>query len=82
IAVPDQGIGMTAEQAALAVQPFTQIDSRLSRLHEGTGLGLSIVKGLIEAHGGRLEIASEPGRGTRAALVLPATCVLARPAKP
>ncbi|WP_207460205.1 HAMP domain-containing sensor histidine kinase [Azospirillum sp. SYSU D00513] len=82
IAVTDQGIGMTAEQAALAVQPFTQIDSRLSRLHEGTGLGLSIVKGLIEAHGGRLEIASEPGRGTRAALVLPASCVLARPAKP
>lgn len=62
---------MTAEQAALAVRPFRQVDDRLARKYEGTGLGLSIVKGLIERHGGHLVIASEPNHGSRISLVFP-----------
>jgi signal transduction histidine kinase len=72
LAVSDRGIGMTAEQVALAVQPFQQIDSRLARKYEGAGLGLSIVKGLIERHGGRLEVESRPEVGTKITLIFPA----------
>jgi signal transduction histidine kinase len=72
LTVIDRGIGMSEDEAALAVQPFQQVDSRLARQFEGTGLGLSIVKALIERHGGRLEIDSAPGVGSRIALIFPA----------
>ncbi len=75
LTVADHGVGMTPDQAALAVKPFRQVDDRLARKYEGTGLGLSIVKGLIEGHDGRLVIASEPGRGTRISLVFPKDAV-------
>jgi signal transduction histidine kinase len=71
LTVADQGIGMSAAEIAAAVQPFHQADSRLARKYEGTGLGLSIVNGLMERHGGRLVLESEPGLGTRASLVFP-----------
>jgi signal transduction histidine kinase len=77
IAVQDRGIGMTAEQIALSVQAFQQIDSRLQRKYDGAGLGLSIVKAMIERHGGRLDIESEPEVGSTITLVFPAK--LARP---
>ena len=75
LTVIDHGVGMTPEQAALAVKPFRQVDDRLARKYEGTGLGLSIVKGLIERHDGRLLISSEPGRGSRISLVFPKEAV-------
>jgi signal transduction histidine kinase len=71
LTVTDRGIGMTAEQITLAVQPFHQVDSRLTRKYEGTGLGLSIVKAMMERHGGQLVIASRPGEGSDVALVFP-----------
>ena len=37
----------------------------------GTGLGLAIAKGIVEAHGGRMRIASRPGRGTTVSFTLP-----------
>ncbi len=73
LSVIDQGIGMTAAEIDLAVEPFRQIDSRLARRYEGTGLGLSIVKKLIERHGGRLAIDSTPEVGTTVKLIFPAT---------
>ena len=76
LTVSDQGVGMTAAQAELAVKPFRQVDDRLARKYEGTGLGLSIVKGLIERHGGRLAISSQPGAGSRISLVFPKDAVL------
>lgn len=76
LTVIDHGVGMTAAQAELAVKPFRQVDDRLARKYEGTGLGLSIVKGLIERHGGRLVIASEPNVGSRISLVFPKDAVL------
>ena len=69
LTVIDRGIGMTAEEAVLAVQPFRQIDNRLTRRYEGAGLGLSIVRAMIEQHGGRLVIDSEPGIGSRISLI-------------
>jgi signal transduction histidine kinase len=72
LSVADQGTGITAETAAMAVRPFRQVDGRLARKHGGTGLGLSIVNGLIERHGGHLMIDSVPQQGTCVSLEFPA----------
>ncbi|MEK9752606.1 MAG: ATP-binding protein [Rhodospirillaceae bacterium] len=71
IVVADTGIGIAPEDLAQVTEPFHQVDNVLSRKHDGTGLGLAIVKGLMVEHGGRLEIASEPGRGTKVTLAFP-----------
>jgi signal transduction histidine kinase len=77
--VSDNGIGMTEEQVAIAMQPFRQIDSSLARHYEGTGLGLPLTEGLMELHGGLLIITRPAsGAGTVATAVFPAERV--RPA--
>jgi signal transduction histidine kinase len=63
--VEDDGPGMTPEVRRRALEPFFTTRSR------GTGLGLPIVRRIAEAHGGHLELDSEPGRGTRARILLP-----------
>ena len=68
----DSGIGMTSDEILMALEPFRQIDSRLSRKYDGTGLGLPLTKHLLELHGGRLEIASTPGVGTAVTMRFPA----------
>jgi PAS domain S-box-containing protein len=71
INVMDTGIGMTAEEIAVALQPFRQVENSLSRRHEGTGLGLPLAKELVEMHGGALHLESVPGHGTTATIVMP-----------
>lgn len=71
IVVADTGIGMSANDIALAVQPFKQISTPFSKTQEGTGLGLPIVHSLVRLHGGTLHIASEPGEGTTVTVRLP-----------
>jgi signal transduction histidine kinase len=78
ISVADNGIGMRPEDVPIALEPFRQIDSNLTRPYEGTGLGLPLTKRLIELHGGSLEIETELGRGTRVTLRLPADRALRR----
>ena len=68
----DTGIGITPEDQAKLFKPFIQLDSRLSRQYTGTGLGLSMVLRLAELHGGRVALASEPGKGSRFSVCLPA----------
>ncbi|HEY1382137.1 MAG TPA: PAS domain-containing protein [Dongiaceae bacterium] len=80
IAVTDSGIGMSEAELAKVAKPFVQLENWLVRKYEGTGLGLSISKAFCELHGGRLEIASAPGRGTTAMIHLPASR-LVTPAK-
>ena len=75
ISVIDRGIGMAPDQVSEATRPFYQADSRVSRKYEGTGLGLSIVLGLMECHGGRLIIDSQPGVGSRVSIAFPLTAV-------
>ena len=67
VTVTDTGTGMTAEQIVRAMEPFytTKPEGR------GTGLGLPMVQGFAEQSGGRLELSSQPGRGTSARIVLP-----------
>jgi two-component system cell cycle sensor histidine kinase PleC len=69
--VEDTGIGMSAEQIPIALTPFGQIESNLTRKHDGVGLGLPLTKRLIELHGGTIEIRSEPGTGTVVSAHLP-----------
>ncbi|MFO1186888.1 MAG: PAS domain S-box protein [Alphaproteobacteria bacterium] len=71
ICVSDTGIGMKPEEVARIGEPFLQFDAGRAMRTEGTGLGVSIAKRLAELHGGRLEIESAPGMGTRIALCLP-----------
>lgn len=72
IVVEDTGIGIPADQVEKMTQPFTQSDNSLARRFEGTGLGLAITKSLVEAHGGKLEIRSVEGKGTRVTVRMPA----------
>jgi signal transduction histidine kinase len=69
--VTDTGVGMDARDIPVALEPFRQVDSSLSRPHEGTGLGLPLAKSLVALHGGELSIASELGVGTTVSFWLP-----------
>ena len=64
IAVEDTGIGIAKEDLGKLFVPFQQIDTGLARKYEGTGLGLSICKRLSDKLGGRIDVESEPGRGS------------------
>ncbi len=71
IEVSDTGIGMTAEEIPKAMEPFGQIDSKLSRKYEGTGLGLPLAKHLVGLHGGTLTIESQVNVGTTVRILFP-----------
>ncbi|MDA1100355.1 MAG: ATP-binding protein [Proteobacteria bacterium] len=71
VRISDTGVGMTAAEIELALQPFSQVDSTLGRRYEGTGLGLPLARQLVELHDGKLWIESEPGRGTDVIVRLP-----------
>jgi light-regulated signal transduction histidine kinase (bacteriophytochrome) len=70
--VRDHGVGIPPEHLARVFDRFHQVDSTPSRPRHGTGLGLSIVKALTELHGGRVELSSAVGIGTRVRVCLPA----------
>jgi len=74
VTVEDNGVGIGAEDLPHLGDPFFQARSSYDRRHDGTGLGLSIVKGLLALHGGRLEIESRLGQGTRVTFRLPVDC--------
>ncbi len=71
LSVSDTGIGISAADQAKLFQPFVQLDSKLSRQYSGTGLGLSLVLRLTELHGGRVQLESTPGQGSRFTVMLP-----------
>jgi PAS domain S-box-containing protein len=84
--VEDTGIGMTGADIKKALTPFMQVDSGMNRKQEGTGLGLPLAKNMIEMHGARMIVSSEPGKGTSVRFILPPDRVLdppesAKPAK-
>ena len=69
--VIDTGIGIRPEDVDTIFRPFRQVDTGITRQYEGTGLGLSICKRLVEAMGGRIQVESERGKGSRFAFTLP-----------
>lgn len=71
ITVSDTGIGMTEEDLTKAMDKFGQVDSSLSRKYDGTGLGLPLTKGLVELHGGVMNITSKPNEGTVVSIHFP-----------
>lgn len=72
ISIADQGVGMTQEQAAMVFDKFYRIDASDTAV-EGIGLGMSIVKHIVEAHGEKLWVKSELGKGTTVSFTLPLT---------
>ncbi|MBY0507938.1 MAG: PAS domain S-box protein [Bryobacteraceae bacterium] len=64
ISVEDTGIGIAPESQSIVFDAFRQVGSTTKGIREGTGLGLSITRSLVEQHGGRLSLTSEPGRGS------------------
>ncbi len=67
LSVEDSGIGMTEETIKQIFLPFFTTKD----IDEGTGLGLAVVHGIVTAHGGRIHVESEPGRGSRFLVFLP-----------
>jgi response regulator RpfG family c-di-GMP phosphodiesterase len=73
VVVEDTGIGIPREELAKVLDRFSQVDGSISREFPGAGLGLSIAKRIVGWHGGEITAESEPGRGSRFAVTLPAT---------
>ena len=77
--VRDNGIGISRRAAKKVFDRFYQADQTLSRDAGGCGLGLSIVKFIIAAHGGSVEVSSQPGEGSTFTVTLPAGAALPAP---
>ena len=72
IEVIDTGTGIPAEALPRVFDRFYRVDSSRSKASGGSGLGLAIVQGIMVLHGGKVEIASRLGDGTRVTLRMPA----------
>ncbi|HEV2964542.1 MAG TPA: PAS domain S-box protein [Candidatus Angelobacter sp.] len=71
VTVADTGIGIPPEEQTAIFEKFYQVGMSTSGVREGTGLGLPITKNLVELHGGRIWVESQPGHGSRFTLTLP-----------
>jgi signal transduction histidine kinase len=72
IAVTDKGLGISSADLPHIFEPFYRGAEAQARQIQGNGLGLSIVKGVVEAHGGRVTVQSAPGAGSTFVVHLPA----------
>ena len=70
-AVEDNGIGIAARERKKIFRRFYQVDRRLAREAGGVGLGLSIVEFIVRAHGGSIDVKSQPGRGSTFSVAIP-----------
>lgn len=70
LTVTDQGTGIDEQQQATIWDLLIQLE-RPAGDHQGAGLGLPLVKGIVEAHGGTIDLASAPGAGTQVTIRLP-----------
>jgi len=71
IVVKDQGIGISPADRERVFERFVQADMSSTRSFGGTGIGLYLVREIMKAHGGRVSIESEPGKGSSFSLELP-----------
>jgi two-component system phosphate regulon sensor histidine kinase PhoR len=73
--VADGGVGIAAEELPRIFERFYRVDKARGRAEGGSGLGLAIVKHVAETHGGRVEVESTPGAGSRFRVHLPAMTI-------
>ena len=71
ISILDNGIGIPSEEQEKIFQRFYQVEKHLTRRHGGMGLGLAIAKEMIEMHGGKINVESVEGKGSRFMVFLP-----------
>ena len=71
VSVRDQGIGMSKEEVALAMQPIGRATGPAELEPDGIGLGLQIAASILDSHGGRIDVQSTPAQGTEVKLILP-----------
>jgi len=69
--VSDSGIGISPERLSEIFEPYHQLDGSSTRRYGGIGLGLALVKKIIEAHGSKVDVTSETGKGTSIKFQLP-----------
>lgn len=70
--IQDSGIGFEENQIDEIFEPFHQLDGSATRAQGGTGIGLALAKRIIEAHGSKINVTSQLGKGTRFEFNLPA----------
>jgi signal transduction histidine kinase len=71
VIVTDQGSGISEVEIGRIFDRFHQIDSSFTREVDGAGIGLTIARSVVEQHGGRIDVASAPGAGSRFTIKLP-----------
>ena len=71
VSVSDEGVGIPPELHQKVFERFYQANSPAVGPKPGTGLGLCICRGIVEAHGGRIWLESEPGKGTKFSFSIP-----------
>jgi signal transduction histidine kinase len=71
VKVADTGVGIPADKLPHIFEKFYQVDNEAQPRSVGSGLGLAIAREIVEAHGGTIGAASEPGRGTTFTMVIP-----------
>jgi len=69
--IADNGIGIPKDKQKGMFKKFYQVDSSATRIHGGSGLGLAICKGYVEAHGGKIWLESEEGKGSTFLFTIP-----------
>jgi signal transduction histidine kinase len=71
LSVADTGVGIPHAELGTIFDAFRQVGATTNGVKEGTGLGLAITKRLVEEHGGRIAVESEPEKGTRVTFSVP-----------
>lgn len=71
IVVEDDGIGIPARYHNAIFDKFWRVPEPFSHQAKGSGLGLAVARAIVKAHGGRIEVQSEPGKGARFTVTLP-----------